>query len=257
MLLRSGHTIQYTESSQNTSRKRKRNSNSSIVCYAPPETFHRVELEKKLNEAYFIKPEMRRILIDWLFEVASEYNLNNNTIVLSIFLLDFYLLRCATTLRVPKLQLIGIVALASAAKIYEIHPPTIADYIYISDNIYTEAEYMSSETDLIVLLSNHETGKQLLLNSIICPNTYFQILSRNIQWEMTKLDRNYMALLFNYWYAIGISQLTCAKIDNCTIATAVWLICRRTLKKGKKVIPSITTSPAKKVGLLTYYYPDS
>jgi len=81
---------------------------------------------------------MRTTLIDWLVEVAQEYNLRRQTLYLTVNYVDRYL-SCKTISR-SRLQLVGITCMWLAAKYEELDPPTADEFVYIADNTYTRDE---------------------------------------------------------------------------------------------------------------------
>ena len=52
-----------------------------------------------------------------------------------------------------KLQLLGVAAMLVAAKYEEIFPPTIEDFVYISDNTYARADVLDMESQLLRALN--------------------------------------------------------------------------------------------------------
>jgi len=93
---------------------------------------------------------MRRILIDWLHEVAQEYTLEWQTLLLAIQISDQYL--HLATVQKTNLQLVGVTALWIAAKMEEIQPPPVHDFTYISDDAYTYTEVMEFESQMLKTL---------------------------------------------------------------------------------------------------------
>ena len=83
---------------------------------------------------------MRAILVDWLIEVADEFQLHPDTLYLAVSYTDRYL----SVVSVPrsKLQLVGTTSLYLAAKLEEIHPPDIGEFAYITDDTYTKKQVM-------------------------------------------------------------------------------------------------------------------
>ena len=77
---------------------------------------------------------MRGILIDWLVEVAEEYRLEAETLYLAVNYIDRFLSHVPVNR--SKLQLVGVTCMLVAAKYEEIHPPAVAEFVYISDNTY-------------------------------------------------------------------------------------------------------------------------
>ena len=52
-----------------------------------------------------------------------------------------------------KLQLVGVSAMFLVSKIEEIYAPSISDFVYITDNAYTESEIRQMELKIIRALS--------------------------------------------------------------------------------------------------------
>ena len=93
---------------------------------------------------------MRGILIDWLVEVATEYQQSQETLFLSVGYIDAYLskARCVRS----KLQLVGITCMHIASKYQEIYPPPLADFCYITDNTYEREELIQMERRILDVL---------------------------------------------------------------------------------------------------------
>jgi cyclin A len=137
---------------------------------------------------------MRAILVDWLVEVAEEYGLRPQTLFLAIDYLDRYL-----TLRHvarQSLQLIGITCMFIAAKYEEIYPPTLDDFVFITDNTYKREMIISCERDILIALEFkltvatpfHFLRKYL---HYVAPNhTFLHNFARYVL-ELTFVDYNY------------------------------------------------------------------
>jgi cyclin A len=93
---------------------------------------------------------MRAILVDWLVEVGEEYKLQPQTLYLAIHYVDRLLSIVAVNR--AKLQLVGITCMLVAAKYEEIYPPTVNDFVYISDGTYKKQEVMKMESVLLTTL---------------------------------------------------------------------------------------------------------
>lgn len=90
-----------------------------------------------------IRPDMRRVLIDWLVEVHSMFNLKPETLFLAINILDRY---CSVK-QVPRahLQLLGSTALLVASKYEEMYAPEVEDFVYVADKAFTRKDVLYSE----------------------------------------------------------------------------------------------------------------
>jgi cyclin A len=97
-----------------------------------------------------INSRMRGILVDWLVEVGEEYKLNSATLHLSVHCVDRYL----STASVPRgrLQLLGCACMMVACKYEEVFGPSVDDFVYISDNTYTNDQMLAMEKDVLEVL---------------------------------------------------------------------------------------------------------
>ena len=93
---------------------------------------------------------MRAILVDWLVEVAEEYHLQPQTLWLCVAYVDRFL--AIQPVDRSRLQLVGVVCMLIAAKYWEIYPPTIDDFVYISDHTYDRAQVLSMERSVLQAL---------------------------------------------------------------------------------------------------------
>lgn len=97
-----------------------------------------------------ITDAMRCILIDWLVEVAEEFKLDQQTLYMSISIVDRFLSNMSI-LR-SKLQLLGATAMYIASKFEEILPPELADFTYITDDTYTKSQIVRMERLVLKIL---------------------------------------------------------------------------------------------------------
>ncbi|KAH0451828.1 hypothetical protein IEQ34_019127 [Dendrobium chrysotoxum] len=91
-----------------------------------------------------INERMRAILIDWLIEVHYKFELMEETLFLTVNLIDRFLARQSVVRR--KLQLVGVTAMLLACKYEEIMVPVVEDFILISDRAYTREEILQMES---------------------------------------------------------------------------------------------------------------
>ncbi|CAH2073904.1 unnamed protein product [Thlaspi arvense] len=91
--------------------------------------------------------KMRAILIDWLLEVHIKFELNPETLYLTVNIIDRFL----SVKAVPKreLQLVGISALLIASKYEEIWPPQVNDLVYVTDNAYNNKQILVMEKTIL------------------------------------------------------------------------------------------------------------
>jgi len=89
--------------------------------------------------------KMRGVLVDWLVEVTSQFKLLQETLHSTVDILDRFMQVEGKSIGRSRLQLVGVASMFLAAKIEEMYAPACADFVYITDNAYTEAEIKSME----------------------------------------------------------------------------------------------------------------
>lgn len=93
---------------------------------------------------------MRAILVDWLVDVHLKFKLLAETLFLTVNLIDRYL--SVKQVQRSRLQLVGVSAMLITTKYEEIYPPTVKDFVYITDNAYTKDEVLEMECDILQTL---------------------------------------------------------------------------------------------------------
>ncbi len=125
----------------------------------PPPT---TQTKKRPSTSYMetvqndVNPNMRSILIDWLVEVAQEYNMQTDTLYLTVAYVDRYL--SAVAVARGELQLVGVACMLVAAKYEEIYAPTVQDFIYITDHSYTAEQLLAMEQTVLETLEYEVAG---------------------------------------------------------------------------------------------------
>ncbi|MEN2498440.1 MAG: G1/S-specific cyclin-E1 [Marteilia pararefringens] len=125
-----------------------------------------------------INGEMRSILIDWLMEVCDTYSLHQDTFHLAIDITDRFMNATSYTIFRDQYQLLGITSLFVASKLEEIYPPTIHDFVYVTDSLYSPDDLKKQEK-LIV-----ESLKFDLLSSTIV-SKYVKFYVQNFDWAQS------------------------------------------------------------------------
>ncbi|KAG1677117.1 Pre-mRNA-splicing factor ATP-dependent RNA helicase PRP16 [Nymphon striatum] len=129
-----------------------------------------------------LQPRMRSILLDWLIEVCEVYKLHRETFYLAQDFIDRFL---AEQSDIPKhkLQLIGITTLFIAAKIEEIYPPKLTEFVYVTDGACSETEIL--ELELVILKALDWNLNPITANGWL--TVYFQLSNdRNLTGETDK-----------------------------------------------------------------------
>ena len=109
-------------------------------------------LELKQNKNFMIEQKdinakMRSILIDWLIDVHFKFGFTDETLFLTVSIIDRYI--SVSQISRSNFQLLGITALMIACKHEEIDLPKIDDFIYITDNAYVKDEVLKMEYDVL------------------------------------------------------------------------------------------------------------
>ncbi|KAA8528826.1 hypothetical protein F0562_036181 [Nyssa sinensis] len=100
-------------------------------------------LPNYMAHQFDINDRMRGILIDWLIEVHYKFELMDETLYLSVNLIDRFLAIQPVVRK--KLQLVGVTAMLLASKYEEVSVPVVEDLILISDKAYTRNEVLDME----------------------------------------------------------------------------------------------------------------
>ncbi|KAM7257489.1 hypothetical protein ACFE04_013230 [Oxalis oulophora] len=110
--------------------------------------YKKTEIGSCVNPNYMaqqhdVNDRMRGILIDWLIEVHYKFELMDETLYLTVSLIDRFL--AAKPIVRKKLQLVGVTAMLLACKYEEVSVPVVEDLILISDKAYTRKEVLEME----------------------------------------------------------------------------------------------------------------
>lgn len=109
-----------------------------------------------------VTPKMRSVLIDWLIEVHQQFRLMQETLYLTVAIIDRFLQSFQTIDR-KRLQLVGVTAMFIASKYEEMYSPDVSDFAYITDNAYSKVEILQMEL-LIMKTLDYSFGRPLPLH---------------------------------------------------------------------------------------------
>lgn len=96
-----------------------------------------------MNGQLNINAKMRCILVDWLVDVADEYNIKDETLFLTVNYIDRFLSKVSISRQ--EFQLLGTAALFIATKYEEIYPPEISEFVYITDDSFNKLQILQME----------------------------------------------------------------------------------------------------------------
>ncbi|XP_051875582.1 G2/mitotic-specific cyclin-B1 [Pristis pectinata] len=124
-----------------------------------------LEMEQSVRPKYLegkeITGNMRAILIDWLVQVQRKFQLLQETLYMTVSIIDRFLQDNPVTRN--NLQLVGVTAMLVASKYEEMYPPETGDFAYVTDNTYTTAAICEMERRILQKL-NFSLGRPLPLH---------------------------------------------------------------------------------------------
>mmetsp|Transcript_35451 Transcript_35451/g.56957 ORF Transcript_35451/g.56957 Transcript_35451/m.56957 type:complete len:443 (-) Transcript_35451:140-1468(-) len=168
-----------------------------------------------------INHTMRSILVDWLVEVADEYKLHRQTFFLTVNYIDRVL--SDISINRTKLQLVGVSAMLLASKYEEIYPPSVDEFVYISDNTYTRDEVIRMESLILKSLKFRLTAPT--------PEEFLKIYNKLIQLKEKELQ------LAKYLIELSAQEPMYVAYPPSRIAAAAVLLSRYTIS-GESEMPT-------------------
>ncbi|SNW62420.1 serine-threonine kinase [Orpheovirus IHUMI-LCC2] len=150
-----------------------------------------------------INDKMRKIMYNWMMEVAREQNYSLTTLLNSYQIMDKY--HSLQNISRKNYQLYGIVSLSISAALHDVYIISDRDYLALTDCTYTLDEYYKCLQDILskldynvdlVSLSNYCMPVKMLLK--IKPILYYLI----IYPEAQHLSHQQLCILLNSCYNI-------------------------------------------------------
>ena len=172
-----------------------------------------------------ITSNMRAILVDWLVEVAEEYNLRQVTLFTSVNYID----RCLALFQVTRhqLQLLGCACMLIASKYEEIYAPCVDEFVYISDNTYSHEQVLRMESKVLGYLKFRLTVCTIM--------TFLPRYLRASHAEDThnnEEEKKRCEHLANYFAELALQDYEMVHYRQSTIAASCVSLARRTLKQN-------------------------
>lgn len=134
-----------------------------------------LEEEQSVRPKYLLGREvtgnMRAILIDWLIQVQMKFRLLQETMYMTVSIIDRFMQDSC----VPKkmLQLVGVTAMFIASKYEEMYPPEIGDFAFVTNNTYTKHQIRQMEMKILRVL-NFSLGRPLPLHFLRRASMFFK-----------------------------------------------------------------------------------
>lgn len=93
---------------------------------------------------------MRSVTVNWIIELHAKLKCLPETLFITINMIDRYL--SSTIINKEEAQLVGIAAFLIATKYEEIYPPSVKDFIHLSDYKYTKEQILTMEKNILLSL---------------------------------------------------------------------------------------------------------
>ena len=177
--------------------------------------------ENQISPSYFkfqtdINNKMRAILIDWLIEVHLKFNFKSETLFITIHLIDSYLSK--QKIERSNFQLLGVAALLIACKQNEIIFHKLKEYVYITDNAYTENDIKHMEYKILKTLNFNILNPSSL--------SFYEIYGNKLCFSQDKTKFNLGLFIMECFYL----DENCLKYSASTIASTVEYIVMKYFK---------------------------
>ena len=105
----------------------------------------------KYQDSSEINEKHRAVVIEWLSYNIHYFSQSNETLFMSINIMDRYISKKKITL--SNYQLVAISSYLIASKYEDTNSPSIDDLIYISKNIYSHNDIIEMEIDILSILN--------------------------------------------------------------------------------------------------------
>lgn len=153
----------------------------------------------------------RAVLVDWLSEVRDVYALQRETFYLAVDYLDRLMF---VPRLVPKteLQLVGITCLFIAAKVQEIYPPKLEEFVYVTDGICGEHDIL--EKEILILQALDWKTTPMTVNAWLILFLQTDVFATTLTGEtMHLLARDFLLPSYSDHFCDRVSQL----LDVCIL----------------------------------------
>lgn len=112
--------------------------------------FEAIPLYGYMDNQPYINEIMRRILVNWLIDIHYKFNLREETLYQTIWIIDAYLSK--EKIDIKYLQLLGISAFFISLKENETFFPTLYTLVLLVDNAYKKEEIVEFELKILKVL---------------------------------------------------------------------------------------------------------
>lgn len=183
--------------------------------------------------------KMRQILVLWMLECCTSYNLSDTTYFRSVIILDEFISNNKTiAITKDNFQLVGMASLWIGSKVETQYNISLENLIYISDDSFSKQQLIDMEKAVLKEI-NYNTFNPVLINYISMFKEEFSLDKTQI-YKMNKYLHLCSIFVENYKYPFfkiaGIcARLSCGKVlvaeDRYTEEDEELLICQEQILK--------------------------
>ncbi|XP_078180056.1 cyclin-A3-1-like [Carex rostrata] len=166
-----------------------------------------------------VTADMRGLLIDWLVDVAEEYNLVSDTLYLTVSYIDRFL--SYNAVKKQRLQLLGATAMLIASKYEDIFPPHVVDVCLLTVGTYSKEEIVEMEKDVLRSLQ-YEMGNPTTMTFL---RRFIKDGQENDQ--DSNVDLKFMA---HYLAELSLMDYGCIKFLPSVVAASAVFLARFTIQ---------------------------
>lgn len=95
-------------------------------------------------------------MIEWVIDVHRKFRLTPEALYVAVYIIDQYLSK--KHLQKSQLHLLGVSTLIIASKYEEIYPPSLNDFLAVSENKFTKQMVLKMEKDILTALNFNLTA---------------------------------------------------------------------------------------------------
>ncbi|CAJ0604052.1 unnamed protein product [Cylicocyclus nassatus] len=146
-----------------------------------------------------LSKQTRAVLADWMVEIQETFELNHETLYMSVKIVDMYLSKTKDVVK-DDLQLLASVAIFIACKFEERSPPLIDDFMYVCEEMFSREQMIKMEMKVLDTI-NYDIGFPLSYRNV-------RRYARVTKTDMPKLTlaRYVLETSLMFYEYIGVSE---------------------------------------------------
>lgn len=189
-----------------------------------------------------VTSKCRRILMDWLIQAHQKFELNPETLHLTVSIVDRILAQNQTTK--DELQLLGISAMFLASKYVDIELPVSHDYELITGETFTKKQILQMERLILDSLKFDISAPSTLSFSPF----FAKFLLENFEFLTQKSLKTHEKLV-NLFGELAFFDAFLATVTNGRIAGATWILAITVVEIEKLEIGKVRKMICKKLDM--------